>query len=182
MANKEDLRIAVVKDGLKIRSLAILDALNDAADYAVRLTDAQDGGTVLAWSRTLYGVGDTGSVTLIVDSAAKTVKCQTGAGLFANFRVGRDVQLTSFVNAGNNQTTEITARPDDDTITIGSATGLVNETDTSARAQENTTAEEQAIVTAIVAVRDRFSEGEDFLDNVAVSTANRRADLMDWIW
>lgn len=181
MANKEDLRIAVVKDGLKTLTESILTSLDAAADYAVRLTDAQDGGTVLAWSRTLYGVGDTGSVTLTVDSAAKTISCLTGANLFANFRVGRDVQLTSFVNAGNNQTTEITAVAAD-SITIGSATGLVNETDNSARAQENTTSEEQAIVTAVTAIRDRFSEGGDFLDNGIVATANRRADYMDWIW
>lgn len=182
MANKEDLRISVVKDGLKTRCLAVLDALDEAADYAVKLTDAQNGGTVLAWSRTLYGVGDTGSVTLTVDSAAKTVSCLAGAGLFANFRIGRDVQLTSFVNAGNNQTTEITTRPDDDTIGIANATGLVNETDSTARAQENTTSEEQAIVTAVTAIRDRFSEGGDFLDNQPVATADRRADFMDWIW
>ena len=153
MANKEDLRIAVVTDGLKTRCLAVLDALDEAADYAVKLTDAQDGGTVLAWSRTLYGTVDTGNVTLTVDSAAKTVKCVAGANLFANARPGRDVQLTNFTNAGNNQTTEITAVPDADTVTIGDATGLVNETDGNARAQENTTAEEQAIVTGITTIR-----------------------------
>lgn len=182
MANKDDLRIAVVADGLKTHCEAILTALDAAADYATRLTDAQDGATVLAWSRILYNVLDTGNVTLTVDSAAKTISGPTGSGYFANARVGRDVQLTNFTNAGNNQTTEITAVPNNDTITIGNATGLVNETDTNARAQENTTVEEQAIVTTVTTVRSRFSEMQDALDNTAVTTADRRADLMDWIW
>ena len=182
MAYKEDLTIANVQARLKTVCLDLLNAVDQGYDESLKLTDAQNGATTLAWSRTLYQVGDTGVVTLSVDSAAKTISCLTGAGLFANFRVGRDVQLTNFTNAGNNQTTEITAKPDDDTITIGSATGLVNETDTSARAQENTTAEEQAIVTAVIAVRDRFGEFKDCMDNVAVATANRRDDLQDWIW
>lgn len=182
MANKDNLRISVVEQGLKTHCNALIDAIDAAADYAVKLTDAQDGGTTLAWSRTLYGVADTGNVTLTVDAAAKTISCLAGAGLFANYRVGRDVQLTNFTNAGNNQTTEITSTPTVDTIGISSATGLVNETDNNARAQENTTAEEQAVVTSIISVRDRFSEVKDAIDNTAVTTANRRADLMDWVW
>lgn len=182
MANKENLRIATVEDGLKTRSLNVLAAIDEAADYATKLTDAQDGGTALAWSRTLYNVADTGSVTLTIDQTAKTVKCVTGAGLFANFRIGRDVQLTSFPTGANNQTTEITSKPDDDTIGINGAIGLADETDSSARAQENTTADEQAIVTAVTTVRDRFTQLQDALDNAIVATADRRADLMDWIW
>lgn len=182
MAYKEDLTIANVQSRLKTVCLDLLNAVDQGYDEFLKLTDAQNGATTLAWSRILYQVGDTGSVTLTVDSAAKTVSCITGAGLFANFRIGRDVQLTSFVNAGNNQTTEITARPDDDTITIGNATGLVNETDSTARAQENTTSEEQAIVTAVIAVRDRFDEFKDCMDNQPVTTADRRDDLQDWIW
>jgi len=181
MANKDDLRINVVEDGLRTHCNAIIDAIDAAAAYADNLTDAQNGSTVLAWSRILYNVSDTGQATLTVDSAAKTISCLTGANLFSNFRVGRDVQLTNFTNAGNNQTTEITV-VSNDSITIGSATGLVNETDTNARAQENTSSTEQDKVTSVTTVRDRFSQGKDFLDNAVVATADRRADLQDWIW
>jgi len=181
MANKDNLRISVVEEGLKEHCNAVIDAIDAAADYAVKLTDAQDGGTVLAFSRTLYNVADTGQATLTVNAAGTTVSCLTGANLFANYRVGRDVQLTNFTNAGNNQTTEITA-VSADSITIGGAVGLVNETDNNARAQENTNAEEQAIVTAITTVRDRFTQMQDGLDNIAVATADRRTDLMDWVW
>jgi|GEM_PF-4454343 len=182
MAYKEDLTIANVTARLKARSLAILDAIDAGYDESLKLTDAQDGATVLAWSRILYQTGDTGNTTLTVDSAAKTISCLAGAGLFANFRVGRNIQTTNFTNAGNNVTELITAKASDDQITLGDATGLVNETDTNARGQENTTADEQVVVTAVTTVRDRFDQLKDAIDNVAVATADRRADLQDWIW
>lgn len=182
MTNKDSLRIAVVEDGLKKHCRAVLDVIDDAATYADELTDAQDGGTNLAWGRTLFNTADTGSVTLTVTvgSPNAVVSCLTGANLFANFRVGRDVQLTSFTNGGNNKTTEILEQTNDSITVIN--TSMVNETDNTARAQENTTSEEGDIVTDIVSVRDRFSQLKDALDNTAVATADRRADLQDWIW
>lgn len=182
MAYKSDLRIGAVQALMASRSRAVIDAIDAAAKLSAELTDAQGGDTVLSWSRTLYGTGNTGNVTLTVDATAKTISCTAGAGLFANFRVGRDAQITGFSgNAGNNQTTEITAQTDD-SITIANATGLVNETDPNAKVQENTTADEQAIVTALVAAHARLAQLQDALDNSAVVTADRRSDLVDWVW
>ena len=181
MANKDDLRISVVSGGLKLHCTAVLDAIDDAAKYAGQLTDAQDSLTDLAWGRVLFGLGDTGQATLTVDATAKTISCLAGAALFANYTVGRDVQLTNFTNGGNNQTTEITAVADD-SITIGNATGLVNETDNNARAQESPKPDESDQVTAVNAVKDRLTELKDALDNTAVTTADRRDDLNDWVW
>lgn len=182
MAYKQDLTIANVQSRLKTVCLDLLNAVDQGYDEYLKLTDAQDGATVLAWSRILYQLADTGNTTLTVDAAAKTVSCLAGAGLFANFRVGRNIQFTNFTNAGNLVTTLITAKASDDQVTIGNETGLVNETDTNARGQENPTQPELDIVTAVTTVRDRFSQLKDAIDNVAVATADRRADLQDWIW
>lgn len=181
MANKDNLRISTVQEGLKIHTKAVLDSIDNASRFASQLTDAQDGDTSANWSRILYGTANTGSVTLTVDATAKTVSCLSGAGLFSNFRVGRDVQLNLFSQAGNNQTTEITAQTAD-SITIANATGLVSETDTTARARENATLDERTAVDAVIATIARFNELKDALDNVAVTTADRRTDLTDWIW
>ena len=182
MSYKEDLTIATVTARLKTVSLDLLNAIDQGYDESMKLTDAQDGATVLAWSRILYQLADTGNTTLTVDATAKTVSCLAGAGLFANHRVGRNIQFTNFTNGGNNVTTLITAKASDDQITIGNEGGLVNETDTNARGQENPTQSEQDVVTAVTAVRDRFDQLKDAIDNVAVATADRRADLQDWIW
>ena len=181
MANKSKLSISTVEQGLKEHCTAVLDAIDDGASYASKLLDAQGTDSTAVWSRILYATANTGKVTLTVDATAKTVSCLSGAGLFANFRVGRDVQLALFSNAGNNQTTEITARTDD-SITVASASGLVDETDTTARAWENTTPDERDIVDAIIATYARLNELKDALDNTAVTTADRRDDLTDWVW
>lgn len=181
MANKTSLSIAVVEAGLKKHCNAVLNAIDDAARFADQLTDAQDGDTTTVWGRTLYNTANTGKVTLTVDATAKTVSCLSGAGLFAGFRVGRDVNLNQFSEAGNNQTTEITAVADD-TITIGNATGLVDETDTTANARENPTNDEKDIVDSVVTVMAVLGELKDALDNTAVTTADRRDDITDWIW
>lgn len=182
MAYKGELRIATVEARLKEKITAAIDALDAAAKLATELTDAQNGATVLAWSRILYGLADTANATLTVDVATKTVSCLAGANLFSGFRVGRDVQLTNFTNAGNNQTVEIKTVTADSITLVDTSTGWVNETDTNARGQENPTADEQAKVTAITNARTYLSDGADFLDNAAVATADRRATLMDWIW
>lgn len=101
------------------------------------LINDQGGLTDLAFGRILFETTDTKSTTLIIDATAKTISCRTGANLFANIRVGRNLQMTSFTNGGNNQTTEITSKISNDSIGINIATGLVDETDTAARAQEN---------------------------------------------
>lgn len=182
MAYKADLRFGVATAGMRTHARAVLDAIDAAAKYSAELTDAQGGDTTLAWSRVLFGTANTGNVTLTVNATAKTISCTAGAGLFANHRVGRDVQITGFsTNPGNNQTTEITGQTDDN-ITIANATGLVDETDDNAKVQENTTAEEQAAVTALIAAHGRFAQLKDALDNSAVTTADRRSDLVDWVW
>ena len=182
MAYKEQLRISTIESLLRQKILNILSALDEGAELADQLTDAQDGATVLAWSRILYALADTGNATLTVDSATKTISCLPGANLFSNFRVGRDVQLSNFTNAGNNQTVEIKTVTDDSITLVDSSSGWVTETDTNARGQENPTSPEQDKVTAITEARSDLSEGKDFLDNVAVSTSDRRAVFLDWIW
>ena len=57
MANKENLRISTVENGLKIHTTNVLNAIDDAARFASELTDAQDGGSTANWSRILYGTG-----------------------------------------------------------------------------------------------------------------------------
>lgn len=183
MAYKEELRIATVEAVLKEHCEAVLTAVDNAYSQYLRLTDAQDGGTVLAWSRTLYGLADTGNSTLSVDAATKTISCATGANLFSGFRVGRDVQITNFTNAGNNQTVEVKTVTADSITLVDSSTGWANETDdTNARVQENPTQPEQDKVTAVTNTSIRFSNLKDALDNVAVATADRRAIMQDWIW
>lgn len=182
MAYKDDLRIATVKSLLREKIIALIDAVDGAARLAAELTDAQNGATVLAWARTLFGLADTGNVTLTVTASTKTISCQTGANYFSGFRVGRDVQLTNFTNAGNNQTVEIKSVAADRITLVDSSTGWVDETDTNARVQENPTQPEQDEVTGVTNVRADMSEMQDALDNVAVATANRRAEMMDWVW
>lgn len=114
----------------------LLRELPAAEEVRLDLIAAQDSATDLAWGRILFETGDTRTSTLTVTASTKVINCLTGANLFSGFRVGRNVQLSAFTNAGNNQTTEITA-VDSDSITVGDATGLVDETDTAARAQEN---------------------------------------------
>jgi len=180
MANKEDLRIAKVLQELKIVNNAITQAIDNGATLAARLVDAQDGDNTSVWSQTLYGTAQTGTATLTIDSVAKTISCLAGANLFSSFRVGRDVQLKSFSDAANNQTTEITAVTDD-MITVVSST-LVDETDTAAKAREAATTDEKAIVDALILNTDRLTEIQAALDNGVVVTADRRGDLTDFSW
>lgn len=182
MAYITDLRLATVKSMLKEHINDVLLAIDSGAKLAQSLTDAQNGTTTLAWSRVLYGTADTDNSTLTVNATAKTVSCLAGAGLFSAFRVGRNVQLTNFTNAGNNQTVEIKAVTADTITLVDTSTGWVNETDTNARAQENTTIAEQDVVTAIIATRDDLTELKNALDNVAVATSDRRSVLADWVW
>lgn len=139
--------------------------------------DAQNGETVLSWSRSLYGLVDTGLSTLTVDATAKTISALPGSNAFLGITVGRNVQLNSFTNAGNNQTTEITAATPD-TITIAGATGLVDETDTSARVQENTIQSEQDSVQALIDAMFAVHEIYQFADNVATPTQGDRFSLL----
>lgn len=180
MANKDDLRIAVVEQLLKDAGTAVMKAIDDADKLADQLTDAQDGETTLAWSRTLFGTADTGPATLTVTASTGVISCIAGANLFSRFRPGRNVQITNFTTGAINQTTEILAATDD-SITIDN-TGLVDETDPNARCQENTTSAEQTRVTTSITARDRLPEFKAALDNGAVATANRRDDLNDIIW
>ena len=184
MSYKTDLSIAVVEGILKTNCNALITDIDAAYDAFIKITDAKNGQTELAWARDLFNTADTLNATLTVDAATKTISCLAGAGLFANFRVARDVQITNFTNGGNNQTVEVKeVATDGDSITlVDSSSGWVNETDTNARVRENPNSEESDRVTAILAVIARFSEFKDALDNAAVSTADRRADLMDWIW
>lgn len=180
MANKEDLRIAKVLQELKVVNNEITQAIDSGASLAARLVDAQDGENTAVWSQTLYGTAQTGTATLTIDAVAKTISCLAGANLFSGFRVGRDAQLKSFTDAANNQTSEIITVTDD-MITVVSTT-LVNETDTTAKAREAATADEKAIVDALILNTDRLTELQSALDNGVVATADRRGDLTDFSW
>lgn len=158
-----------------LRELAAADAVY------LDITDDQDGITDLAWGRILFETTDTQNTTLIMDAVAKTVSCRTGANLFANIRVGRNVQITSFLTAGNNQTTEITAKISNDTIEIGNATGLVSETDTTARAQENPEQFELDKINELQATALALHELYGALTNEITTTADRAALLRDFI-
>lgn len=116
------------------------------------LLQAQGSLTNLAWGRILFNLVDTKTTTLTINATAKTIRCLPGAGLFANAKVGRKLQITNFsVNPTNNQTTLITKWVSADELEITEATSLVDETDINARAQENTLAHEDSMVTALKA-------------------------------
>lgn len=137
MPHNEDLTWADVVRKIEAPCRILLREIPAAEEVRLDLIAAQNGATDLAWGRTLFECFDTKNVTLTINETANTVACQAGANLFANARVGRDVQLTGWVDADNNQTTEITAKIDSDTIEIANHTGtLVNATE-DARAQEN---------------------------------------------
>ena len=182
MAYKDDLRISTVAARLKETGTAIIDAIDAGTRLSTELLDAQGSDSILEFSRRLYGLADTGESTLTVDATLKKISCLAGANLFSGFRVGRNVQLTNFTNAGNNQTEEVKEVSADYIIFVDTSTGWVNETDTDARAQEDPTQPEQDVVSAVAATRQDMAELQDALDNAAVATSNRRAVLMDWIW
>jgi hypothetical protein len=165
---------------LQIPCRTLLREMGSGEEVYQDLLNAQNSQTVLAWSRDLYGLPDTGNVTLSVNATTKVISCRTGANYFAGFQIGRDVQITNFTNAGNNQTTEITAQSND-SITVGDATGLVDETDDpNARVQQNPTQEQQDSVTAVVNTALSLHELYGALTNVATTTADRAAKLRDF--
>ena len=183
MAYKKDAKIATIEQRLKERSRALIDAIDGGYQDYLELTDAQNGQSVQVWTMDIYDLGDTKQSTLTVTASTRTISCLTGAGLFANFRVGRNVYISGFTNAGNNQSTvEIAAVTDDSITLIDSSSGWVDETDENARVREIGITDETDKVNAIITTKDRFKELKDALDNVAVTTADRRNDLMDWIW
>lgn len=143
MAYREELSWDEVKQKMLAPCRTLIREIAAAKEVSAYMADAQDTLTDLAWGRILFDTGDTRNVTLTIDATAKTIECLPGAGLFEKHKVGRDVQITGFVTAGNNQTTEITSKVSNDKIGISSATGLVNETDTTARAQGNPDSIEQ---------------------------------------
>lgn len=180
MTYKTRLTIADVERALQIPARTLLREITAAEEVYQDLLNAQDSQTVLAWTRDLFAKPDTGNVTLSVNATTKVISCRTGANYFAGFEVGRDVQITNFTNAGNNQTTEITAQTND-SITIGDATGLVDETDDpNARCQQNPTQDEQDIVTAAVNAAAALHELYGAMTNVATTTADRAAKLRDF--
>ena len=156
----------------------LLRELPAAEEVYQDLLAAQDTATDLAWGRILFQTVDTKTTTLVVDATAKTVSCRAGANLFANVQVGRNVQLTGFTNAGNNQTTEITSKVSNDAIGIADATGLVDETDTAARAQENPEQYQLDKIDALQATALAVHELWDALDNASTIAVKDRAALL----
>lgn len=183
MAYKTELRIATVAERLKAHCRALIQTIDDAYSEYLKITDARNGQGVNIWSRVLYGTGDTGQVTLTVNATEKSVACLTGANLFSNYRVGRDINLSGFTNSENNQNNIEIITVTDDKLTLDqSSTGWISETDTTARVRENATSLEEDVVQAVIDTVARFDELKDALDNGSVATADRRADLMDFIW
>lgn len=157
MVFKTRLTIEDVERSLQVSCRTLLREIQAAEEVYQDLLNAQDGQTVLAWTRELYDKPDTGNVTLSINDVTGVISCKSGANFFAGFQVGRDAQITNFTNAGNNQTTEILAQTAD-SITIDN-TGLVSETDDpNARVQQNPTTEEQDVVTAAVAASDALHD------------------------
>ena len=183
MSYKKDLKIAGIEQRLKERCRALIDAIDDGHQTYLELTDAQNGQSVQVWTMDIYDLGDTKQSTLTVTASTRTISCLSGAGLFANFRVGRNVYISGFTNGGNNQSSvEIAAVTDDSITLIDTSSGWVDETDETARVREIGVSDETDKVDAIIATKDRLEEFKDALDNAAVATADRRNDLMDWVW
>jgi len=149
MPYSEELRWADVVRKMEISSRTLLREVVAGEETYQDLIKAQDSRSNLVWGRILFNTADTEFITLVVDATAKTVSGPAGGGYFSGFRVGRDVFFSGFTNGGNNQTTEITG-VSSDTITIADATGLVDETDTVARAQENSDSGEIAFVAGLL--------------------------------
>lgn len=139
------------------------------------LEEMRNSRTAQAWARDLRGLQNTGLTQLDIDATGKTVKCRPGFALFSAVNVNRDVVLSGFTNAGNNQTTLITGRPDNDTLTIADASGLVTETGGGdERAIVNATTEERDKLQDLI---DGYTAAKEVIDaarNVAVTTAERR--------
>ena len=142
MAYNDDLTWDQASRNLEVSSRTLIRELKSGEETYQDLLRAQGNATDLAWGRILFETGDTGVGTLTMSASSSTISCLSGAGSFSGHRVGRDVQISNFSNAGNNQTTEITAKLDNDRIVIGNASGLVSETDNAARVQENPTQNE----------------------------------------
>lgn len=156
--------------------------------------DIQDGfvasgNTNTAYARVLYQLPDTGKVRLAVDATAKTITAVdssgtklNGANTFAAFQVGQDVKTTLFANAGNNITsTIITGKPDSETITIGEAATLVNETGSGdERVQQQPNSIQIDAVAALMNTVAAIHELYGALTNVATTTSDRIALLRDF--
>ncbi len=175
--------LATIDDVLLImeqQGKTVLRVLNEAEQAYQGLLSAQDGGTNLAWSRRLFQLSDTGNVTLTVVASDKTIEGQPGHSVFQSFTPGRDIQITNFTNAGNNQTLEISSVVNPDKLYLAGWSAPVDETDTNARGQENGTQPELDIVQDIVDGMDALHEL--YLARVQdVTSADRAGDLEAFI-
>ena len=151
MPYNEEFRWEDAVRKMEIASRTLLREIQAGEEVYQDILRAQGGVTDVTWGRTLFNTAETGEITLSVNATTKVISGPSGGNYFASFRIGRDTKLSGFTNGGNNQTTEVTARTND-SITIGDATGLVDETDTSnAECQENPSTEELEFIDGLQA-------------------------------
>lgn len=163
------------------RQAKTLQRVLDEADRSYdALLAAQNGATNLAWGRILFSLADTGNVTLTAVASDKTIEGSPGHSVFTAFKPGRNIQITNFTNAGNNQTVEVSSVVSPDKLYLAGWTAPVDETDTNARAQENPTQPELDIVQDVVDARVAMNELSlaRFQD---VTSSNRAGDLDSFV-
>lgn len=165
-------------------AIQLLTAILAAEDHYKFLLDNQDGETDLQWGRILFQLGDTGQTKLSMDAVANRISAEyPGEAPFASFVPGRKCQINAFPSAGNNITTMVTAKIDNDTIEIGEAVGLVTETGNGdERVRQNPLGAETDRVTANIAFRDVLHEiFQGANGDAALLQVDRLATLRDWI-
>jgi len=179
MAYRGTLTRADVNRILTQRSKVLMREIKAGLEDYKTLLDAQNSQSVADWTRDLEGLADTKSASLTIVAATGVISCISGANLFAGFRIGRDVQTSSFTNAGNNiLETEILAQTPD-SITIAT-TGLVDETDTNARCQEVPIQAEKDETNAAIATALAFKKFDDLGTGATVTAEDLYALLRDY--
>lgn len=156
----------------------LISAINAAYE---KYNDFQefDGGRVLQIvTQDLFELAKVREATLSIVSGTGVVTCLTGYNLFSVLSVGDQIAMSDWTNAGNNVNRYISAKADNDTITLDDLTGLVTETDKAGvnfRVRAKTW--QTDIVQDIIDANDAFKIPWDAMNNVAVTTAARMDTL-----
>jgi len=188
MAYELDDTWEVVSREVSLISKQLVELLLKAEEKYQDITAAyvSSGNTDIAYARRLYQQPRTEKTRLKVDATAKTITHVdatgvklTGSSLFASHQVGKDQNITNFTNAGNNiANTLLTAKIDNETIEIGEASTLVNETGTGdERVQQQADTNQVDAVGELMATIEDLHEMYGALTNQATVTADRLAQL-----
>ena len=179
MSFNENITLQELERTIQQKARALVNSILDAEELFKDLSQAGIYSQNV-FARTLYSLPDTGKRVLSVDATNKQITCLAGANFFASFLVGRQINISGFVNAGNNSVDSdlITAKTND-SITLGNSTTLVNETDVDgARIKTNSFQDEKDIVNAAQATLTAMNEIFNFANNGASPVQGDRLALL----